>query len=136
MWGFAEDDVWIGSVRGTLKHWDGQVWTEIPWPAQSPYPEGWVSIEQLWGADGVLFFRTYWQLVRCENLQCEEVAYWPCAEYTDQGIAQCEGGVSIRSMWGNSPQELFLAVNTSVGGGSQTDTKFLLFYDGQQFHWF
>jgi hypothetical protein len=34
VWGFSGEDVWVGSY--SLYHYDGQTWTEVPWPDQAP----------------------------------------------------------------------------------------------------
>lgn len=138
VWGFSANDVWIASYSGQLRHWNGQTWSQVSWPGRSPWTDGWYSVEGMWGADGAIFFHSFWQLVRCESatLQCEEIAYWPCTPYSEGNLDYCEGGVAIQSMWGNSPDEVFLAVNAPVLDAGSRDNPFLLWYDGALFHWF
>jgi len=137
IWGFAEDDVWVGSAEGYLFHWDGQVWNEVPWPDALAGTEHYASIGGMWGADGVLYFHTFWQLVRVDSSGLHNIAAWPCEEREDpNGGTSCEGGVKINAIWGNSPEELFLAVNAPLDHAGDDQNVFLLWYDGAQFHWF
>lgn len=141
VWGFGPDDVWVAgaSADHNLSHWNGQTWSPVDWPLHNPTdPSGWTTVEGMWGADGVLFFHTRWEIVRCTSspLQCEQIAYWPCTAFTEGEIQDCKGSVVIQSMWGNSPQELFFAVSATPESAGHPEDAYLLWYDGVAFHWF
>jgi hypothetical protein len=45
IWGFATNDIWVGSDYGNLFHYDGTSWK------QSPTPTTTISLSDMWGAD-------------------------------------------------------------------------------------
>ena len=137
VWGFGADDVWAGSYEGGLYHWDGQTWTTVPWPDAMTDPTIDDGIVGMWGADGVVYFHTTWQLVRIDESGAQSIAAWPCqVREIEEGWFTCEGGVRINAMWGNSPEELFLAVDAPVDDAAHDQNVFLLWYDGESLHWF
>jgi hypothetical protein len=109
IWGFDGDDVWVGSRTGELLHFDGTSWTSIGWPSgedDSPCnPRS--PVTQLWGADGILYFTTWSQLARWDGSRVEVLGHWP-GVLTDG--RWCSGGMTPWAIWGNRPDEVFLAV--------------------------
>ncbi|HET9930877.1 MAG TPA: hypothetical protein VFQ35_09330 [Polyangiaceae bacterium] len=57
VWGASANDIWIAGESGTLLHWDGSTWTEVPSGTQSALRAlSGTSAKDVWaaGLDGVL----------------------------------------------------------------------------------
>ena len=126
IWGFSRTDLWASSGLALL-HYDGVDWEMIDWPSMDVGAPN--AIRQLWGNDGVLFMNTGQQLLRLEDGVFETIGVWPG---TDSG----DTTFSIVQMWGNSPTELFLAVEDFEYTRPGCGDYFLLWWDGHDFHWF
>lgn len=127
IWGYADDDVYAGTEEGGLFHYDGTSATPIAWEQGGNCR--WTSgIRGIWGARGVTYFHTDNELGRIVDGRAETLASWPCSDFEDQP--------RITSMWGNGPNELFVAVQDVRQPRQECGTTFLLHYDGQEFHRF
>jgi hypothetical protein len=139
LWGFSSDDVWAGTATGSVLHWDGLDWRRVEWPNLGDDSDEChrraSSIEGMWGVDGVLFFHSSKQLVMWDGVEFVTLAYWPGEEVEDDGIHFCDGRLLIRSIWGNSPTELFLAVEESERSPHLCE-EYIMWWDGSAFHWF
>jgi hypothetical protein len=104
VWGFARDDLWVGSSDGRLAHYDGSTW-QIAQPAKGNCS----TIAHMWGADHVLFFSTYSFVGRWSAGNFDTVLDGPCSQdvETPPGVFE---QVIIETIWGNSPTELFIAL--------------------------
>jgi hypothetical protein len=122
MWGFSGEDVWAGFDDGSLRHFDGVSWEQIDWPQANP--SGYNSINGMWGQDGKLFFHTPYQLTMWDGASFTVLASWESA------------GIYINAIWGNSPSEVFLAVEDANYEGTGCGPKYVLWWDGSRFHWF
>jgi hypothetical protein len=122
IWGFSGHDVWVGQSDGTLRHYDGESWTQVDWPNMSE--SGSRSILGMWGIDGTLFFHTEYQLTVWNGSGFTVLGYWENA------------GIFINAIWGNSPGEVFLAVSDPNHESSDCGPEYLLWWDGTNFHWF
>lgn len=140
IWGFDGDDVWLAS-GSDLFHYDGTAWSEVTWPnvaSGGPCdPLGGYGIGDFWGADGVLFFHTGSYIVRGVGDDFAVIGHWP---QTHDGT-RCTGGIRVVDIWGNSPTEVFVAAMdpSQVApscGPEGSGRAFLLFWDGNSFHWF
>lgn len=113
-WGFGAEDLWLANANGWLVHWDGNEWRHQP----SGSIDG---IAQLWGSEGVLFFRSQGSLGRLVTGQPEMLL----STHNPSGFDPRLG-----NMWGNRPNE---AVLTLASSSSCAD---LLVFDGTEFHRF
>jgi hypothetical protein len=104
LWGFARDDLWVGSDDGRLAHYNGSIW-EIAQPTNGNCSR----IAHLWGADHVLFFATDNVVGRWNAGSFDSVLDGPCSQdvETPPGVFE---QVIIETIWGNSPTELFIAL--------------------------
>ncbi|MGC4093748.1 MAG: hypothetical protein QM756_38775 [Polyangiaceae bacterium] len=125
VWGFGRDDVWFGSSRGGLTHYDGASYTiQQIVPASAAFPH----VAGLWGTAGTLYVRGYtglWRLVDGKPQVLMDP--FPDPEY---------GGLFIRSMWGTSPNDVFLALSDYAKSGAACGSSLLLHFDGAEFHRF
>lgn len=93
-WGFAADDIWAGNNLGQLVHFDGQSWSMA-----AAIGGECLGIRSLWGSDGVLFFTTDHSVGMLKGSEVRLLLDYPC-----------DSPVSVMGIWGNSKQELFIAV--------------------------
>jgi hypothetical protein len=142
IWGFSDDDVWVGTDHGELRHWNGEEWTSVSWPDMddSPDPNSCryehQQIEGMWGIEGTLFFHTGKQLAMRDGVDFAVIGYWP-GEYTaTEGGYECRGAIEIHSIWGNAPEELFIAAWDNEQEFGECGSEYLLWWDGSEFHWF
>ena len=113
VWAFGEHDVWFGRREGQLLHWvDGEVWEY-----DALVEADGLAVRSLWGSDGRLFAHTARKLVRWESDRIETV-------YT------ADEGVEITGLWGNGPDEVFLAEIRGADAGGECGEARVLFYDG------
>jgi hypothetical protein len=124
IWGFGPSDVWAGTVQGGLHHFDGTTWNEVEWPGSGCSYDS--VITGMWGAGGVLFFSTSTSLTRVDGTQAQTIAQWAC---NPNAVTP-----RISSVWGNSANEVFIAVVDDRQPLNTCGTTFLLYYDGNQFH--
>jgi hypothetical protein len=122
IWGFSGENVWVGFDDGSLRHFNGETWEQVDWPRTNP--SGFNSIEGMWGKDDNLFFHTAYQLTMWDGNVFTVLAYWESA------------GIHVNAIWGNSPNELFLAVEDTNYQGTSCGPKYVLWWDGSGFHWF
>jgi len=139
LWGFGGDDVWaVGGGTG-LMHYDGSTWEEIEWPDldEDVHPCGAIDgIVDIWGTDGIIFFHTPNQLVTWDGVEFSVLGYWPMREVSDGGSFHCEPRIEISAIWGNSPEEVFLAVRDPDHVTPDCGAEYVLWWDGSEFHWF
>ena len=95
-------------------------WTRVDWPDMETESQ----IHDMWGSDGELFFTTGRQLVRWDGESFETIGMW------------LGTGLSINAIWGNSTDEVFLAVGESDVVTSDCGPVYLMWWDGSEFHWF
>jgi hypothetical protein len=139
IWGFSPDDVWAGTSNGRLLHYNGSTWDHVTWPDMGDGTDECRTpgdgILGMWGRDGVLFFHTTRQLVMWDGVGFRVLGYWPGTYTPSSGGWYCRGQVVIRAIWGNSVDELFLAVEES---DVDTDLceEYIMWWDGSEFHWF
>jgi hypothetical protein len=125
IWGFNASDVWAGLDNGELMHYDGIAWEFIDWPNLSGDED---AIIGMWGNTGQLFFHTSRQFVTYYEASFHSLGYWP------RGTGEEE--LNIRSIWGNSTEEVFLAVTHEGHESVDCGPEYLLWWDGSEFHWF
>ncbi|MEO6598283.1 MAG: hypothetical protein ABIQ16_00315 [Polyangiaceae bacterium] len=106
IWGFAANDIWAGSSKGDLLHFDGQSWS-----IAARVDTGCPAIGSLWGSDGVLFFTTARAIGVLKDGNVELLADYPC-----------DGSLSVKGVWGEAKQEAFFAtqddeqIDSTCGG--------------------
>lgn len=124
IWGFSADDVWAGTASGGIHHFDGSEWREA-----NRMGDGAGScqrVEGMWGSDGVLYVHTGTALARIVEDSLEMVGTWPCDA----------GGPRIRSIWGDGPEELFVAIDDPRQPRRPCGLVFIIQFDGERFHRF
>jgi hypothetical protein len=125
IWGFSPTDVWAGTQQEHLFHYDGTAWTQVSWPGGGCSQQS--GIISMWGAGGVLYFATPTALARYAGSGTPQViAQWACD--SSQGAPQ------ITALWGNSADELFIAIQDTRDPRQTCGMTFLLYYDGSKFH--
>jgi len=121
IWGFSREDVWVSAGDGRLIHYNGETWTRVDWPGPSP---DFIDIHHMWGAEGVLFLATAFQLTMHEDGDFTVLADWQ------------DANLSIGAIWGNSPTELFVIVSEPDTYEGPCSLIRILRWDGSEFHWF
>jgi hypothetical protein len=96
LWGFSRDDLWLASDSEELLHYDGTDWQPVFTQSGACG-----RIIGMWGQAGVLYFYTSSTLYRMQGQRAEPILTLPCDDWQSQ---------SIRSVWGNSPSEVFIAI--------------------------
>ena len=104
VWGFARDDLWVGSSDGRLAHYDGSAWS-IAHPTEGNCS----TIAHMWGADHVLFFASDNVVGRWNAGNFDTVLNGPCSQNVETPPGVFEQ-VIIEKIWGNSPNEVFIAL--------------------------
>jgi hypothetical protein len=92
-WGFSPDDLWFGSDKGVLWHYDGVSWSTI-WTGSGNC----AGIEHLWGAEGTIYFTTGASIGMWRDGQVTLLANYPCQQIL---------------VWGNSASEVFFVLADS-----------------------
>lgn len=136
IWGFAKDDVFVGTAEGELYRFDGSTWSLV-WAETGTC----LSINGMWGAEGVLYFHTSAALYRLEQGEVQTLLDLPCGESAE---------LSIVGLWGNGVNEVFITGTQYVletrrlpDGGTTTERVpkdacgegKLLWFDGTRLRW-
>jgi hypothetical protein len=100
VWGFGASDIWIGSIKGQLYHYDGAAWS-----LKASIPGNCGSIHKLWGSDGSLFVLTQSLFGR-----------WDGSGITTLSSLACDLTASFYDLWGNSPSEVFVVLEDRTHG--------------------
>jgi hypothetical protein len=136
VWGFGDGELWVFSARELWRCRD-ETCEPMVWPDLGDDVCGGRSIQFVWGKDGVLFFATDHELVRWDGTTFDVLAYWPATYVPDPTHDDCRGGgLWIQALWGNSPDEVFLAVDGLGYHSGNCFEQHLLRWDGTDFHWF
>ena len=104
LWGFGRDDLWIGDDKGRLAHYDGDSWTVLQVAHGNCQ-----DVSQMWGAEHVLYFATQSYVGRWRDGKLDTVLDGPCVQ-DPHLLAGTYEQVTIERIWGNSPTEVFIAV--------------------------
>jgi len=113
-WGFAANDIWAANTIGQLVHYDGQGWS-LAGTIGGECP----GIRSLWGSDGVLFFATDHSVGMLKGTQVQSILAYPC-----------DSPISVMGIWGNSKQELFIALQAFDEIESECGGIQLKWFDG------
>lgn len=120
VWAFAKDDIWLGDFSsGNLVHYDGSQWTSMP----ASTLEGCRSWFRFWGQDGILYFATNQEFGRVSGSSVEVLEGWACG----QGAS-----ASFVDLWGNGPNEVFIAVDDQTQRQGACGPSFAVWWDGKQ----
>jgi hypothetical protein len=137
VWGFDDGEIWVTGDH-ELRRCRDESCEPLEWPdlgGDDVCAGG--GIQFFWGADGVLFFATEHELVRWDGTAFTVLGYWPATYVPDPTEADCRGGgLWIKGLWGNSPTEVFLAVDGFGPHSGNCSGYHLLRWDGAAFHWF
>jgi hypothetical protein len=123
IWGFAPNDLWIGTGTGKLLHFDGTTWTQRA-EVRGQTCDTRQPVTGLWGANGVLFAHTPTALVRWKADELTTLGNWTCGFGTTQ---------QVRALWGRHENEVFIGL-VDQSFGSPCGTAFVAYYDGAEFH--
>lgn len=96
LWGFGPDDLWLATDAAELLHYDGNGWQFF---LSLQDTDG--NIRGMWGQDGVLYFHTATTVFRAQGNRIERILSLPPDDWQSR---------SVRSLWGNSPSEVFIAI--------------------------
>jgi hypothetical protein len=122
-WTYGPTSTLLANVAGGIAHNDGSKWTTLDTHFND-------MISGMWGAaDGTVFLFSQANFGR-----------WNAGTFVPTFAPTSDGGAYpshyFVDMWGNSPTEVFLAVNDRAFGGYTCGTTFLVWFDGQAFHQF
>jgi hypothetical protein len=128
VWGTSRENVWAGTSDGHILRYDGVTWTDVG-------AIGGVTCDLvrpiigIWGAGDDVYLHSATQLVRVRGGAIESLANWTCSP------SVIPRALEISGLWGNGPDEIFVAVidnqrgiNTPCGGAH------IVYYDGETFH--
>jgi hypothetical protein len=118
VWGFAGDDIWIGTSGGELLHFDGSQWRVVAAVDR--------SIRGLWGDSGELFLHTGNSFARLEGDRIQILTKW-----SDDAV----DNVYVTRLWGNSATEVFLSILDTTAQSS-CGSAYVVWYDGRDFRRF
>ncbi len=138
IWGLAANDVWASGASGLIR-FDGTTWSPVEWPdpADPSDPCQAQQVVEFWGAEGTLFFHNTSTLVRWDGTGFTVLLHWPRTVFErEDGIFDCTSAPRISSIWGNGPEELFVAVRDPDHVTLDCGEEHLLLFDGSEFHWF
>jgi len=111
LFGFSENDVWAGTTDGALVHFDGNRWDPT-----TIVPNCGGGVQALWGSNGILYAISDNVLVRVIQRKAEVLSR-----------EECDGPKWV-SLWGDSPQEVYLVQNdTSLENGACGSTRLFWF---------
>ncbi len=118
LWAFGPDDIWAGNSQGELLHYDGASWTTIPTGLSE-------SVAQIWGADGVVYFRTQRHFGRYEASRVALLLGPSEAAPYD---------LKVESIWGLGKSEVFVSLTDQALADYACSSRLLVWFDGQAFH--
>jgi hypothetical protein len=126
VWGRARDDIWAGTEKGGIFHYDGSVWSERGRLGGTTCDHV-LPINGIWGDGTQVYFSSRTQLSRWTGDQLESLANWSCSPTV--------GGPEIAGIAGNAPDQLFIAMTDQQRFGvDRCAPVFILYYDGERFH--
>lgn len=136
IFGFSGTDVWFSTMEGSVYHYDGMEWRLVPLPESvcCPPEHLWSPVHDMWGIDGTLFMITDCQVLMWNGSEVVSIGYWP--HYRTEGPWSCFGGVSLAAIAGNAVDEVFLYAGGALSPDPACGYRFLLWWDGSEFHWF
>jgi hypothetical protein len=120
VWAFGPNDLWFGNNANQLMHYDGKKWKAYATGSRSID-----GIESLWGASGVVYFTTRMEFGRWNGTEVELLLR-----------AKDDGASLFGSVWGRSPNEVFIAIRDPQYRDTACGAAFILWFDGAQFHQF
>ena len=123
VFGLSSTDLWAGTLRDKLHHYDGTGWKEVSW-AGAGCASGFTGIHSMWGKDGVLYFATATSLARWNGSSVEVIAQWDCVN----------ASAAITGLWGNSPTEVFVLMSAVNDTRQPCGAQFVYHFDGSKFH--
>jgi hypothetical protein len=120
VWAFAQDDIWLGDFdSGNLVHFDGSQWASIP----ASSLQGCRSWFRFWGQDGTLYFVTNQEFGRVRDSSVEILQGWSCDTVPP---------TSFVDLWGNTPNEVFIAVEDQTQRQGACGPSFAVWWNGTQ----
>jgi hypothetical protein len=121
VWGFGDQELWLGNDAGQLLHIEDAsqagTWELIETGSRE-------AVQQLWGADGTVFFRTEATFGRATTEGAELLV----------DASDSADPLRVRSLWGNSPTEVFVAFDDPNFERYACGSMFISWFDGSQFH--
>ena len=110
IWGSGPSDVWAGGSRGTVLHYDGAAWKQVPVATLNTIYSIWgSSASEVWfGSSNRALFRSKgWSDAGAEAGAVLTSAGWPSGPETTAGSGSDEG--RVWSLWGQGPGKVVAA---------------------------
>ncbi len=114
VWGVGDDGLWLGNSIGQLVHYDGKSWSVVETGVDEP-------IEQLWGNDDTLFFRSGHAFGRATAAGAEL-------------IVAPDAGLSVHSLSGISTEDVFVVLEDHSFEQYECGAVFVAWFDGEVLH--
>jgi hypothetical protein len=128
VWATGPDDVWVGNSASQIVHYDGSTWSPVDTGlSKTTNPD---FIRGLWGQDGQIFFHTRYEFGRVLGGSSELLL----SRYLRDAGAGAR--IEIFSMWGSSPNEVFLSISDFNYLDYECGGLFAVWFDGSKFHQF
>jgi hypothetical protein len=129
LWGTSRQNIWAGTSDGHILRYDGATWSDVG-AIGGVTCDHTPPIMGIWGAGDDVYLHSPTQLVRIRGGgEIETLANWSCSPNATPH------GLEIAGLWGNGPDEIFIAVidntrsiNSACGGAH------VVYYDGEIFH--
>ncbi|HKQ70082.1 MAG TPA: hypothetical protein VJT73_12125 [Polyangiaceae bacterium] len=128
VWGFGTAEIWLGNTAAQLVHFDGSTW--LTFPASSSEAGSRDGISGVWGSQGQLYYYTRHEFGRWNGTAVELLL---------PRLAGSQGStprLSYFSIWGNSPNEVFIALTDSTFVSYACAGLITMWFDGNTFHQF
>jgi hypothetical protein len=137
VFGNSRNDIWAGTRQGSVYHYDGRTWTERG-RLDAESCDHTLPITHIWGSGDQVYFTTEAQFARWTGTALESLGSWQCLPVdvnSGPGPSPIGNGRTITGLWGNAPDEVFLA----IADPSEIFTRacasvFVVRYDGKEFH--
>ena len=114
-WGFGANDLWVGNSNGQLLHNNGNGWATA-WSGTGNCS----AIQQLWGANGAVYFITG-----------DTFGVWRSGVATLIAQHPCDGKTQFLSLWGNSDSEVFVAYSDASRANDTCGNVVVMWFDGK-----
>jgi hypothetical protein len=122
VWASGASDIWTGNDIGQLLHYDGKAWKVIRTGSTLL-----ATIGKLWGADGIVYFITEFEMGRWNGSSVDMLLEQPAGPIYP---------TLFTGIWGRSAQEVFVAISDRLYLDYACGGNFMLWFDGSQFHQF
>jgi len=135
VWAGADDELWVGTAGGEILHRDREGTWQTTLSLRGVTCIDRDPIRGIWGSGDTVYFHTDRALARWDGSALRELGNWTCA-LPDPNFGF--NPRAIRNIWGNGPDELFVAMTDGSRFFSrffdECGDGFVLYFDGTEFH--